>query len=149
MELSGVTVAVIGLGASGSAAARLALAKGAEVYVSDSCEDAAVAARGADLRVAGASVELGGHDVERVASAGLVVVSPGIPPDAPVLRALAEPAEQEQRDGHTHERVPQHKRSQRRAHEHVKQAVHVQYPVSALRSWALRVTRLSSSSSPT
>ncbi len=90
MDLSGVTVAVIGLGASGSAAARLALAKGAEVYVSDSCEDAAVAARGADLRVAGASVELGGHDVERVASAGLVVVSPGIPPDAPVLRALAD-----------------------------------------------------------
>ena len=90
MELSGVSVAVIGLGASGVAAARLALAKGADVYVSDSREDAAIAARGADLRVAGATVEVGGHDVERVAGAGLVVVSPGIPPDAPVLRALAE-----------------------------------------------------------
>lgn len=90
MELSGIGVAVIGLGVSGSAAARLALAKGAEVYVSDSREDAAIAARGADLRVAGASVELGGHDTGRIAGAGLVVVSPGIPPDAPVLRALAD-----------------------------------------------------------
>ncbi len=31
---------------------------------------------------------MGGHDVERVARADLVVVSPGISPDAPVLRAL-------------------------------------------------------------
>jgi UDP-N-acetylmuramoylalanine--D-glutamate ligase len=33
---------------------------------------------------------VGRHDIDRVAGAGLVVVSPGIPPDAPVLRALAE-----------------------------------------------------------
>jgi UDP-N-acetylmuramoylalanine--D-glutamate ligase len=90
MELSGTSVAVIGLGVSGMAAARLALAEGAEVYVSDSRQDVAVAARGADLEAAGASVELGRHDVERVARAGLVVVSPGIAPDAPVLGALAE-----------------------------------------------------------
>jgi UDP-N-acetylmuramoylalanine--D-glutamate ligase len=83
-------VAVIGLGVSGEAAARLALAKGADVYVSDTRSDAAVAARGADLGVAGASVDLGGHDLDRVARAGLVVVSPGIPPDAPVFAALAE-----------------------------------------------------------
>ena len=90
MELSGVGVAVIGLGVSGVAAARLALAKGADVYVSDTRTDDAVAARGTDLRVAGASVDLGGHDVERVAGAAVVVVSPGIGPDAPVLRALAD-----------------------------------------------------------
>ena len=90
MELSGVGVAVIGLGVSGVAAARLALAKGADVYVSDTRTDDAVAARGADLRVDGVSVDLGGHDVERVARAGIVVVSPGIGPDAPVLRALAD-----------------------------------------------------------
>lgn len=90
MELSGVSVAVIGLGASGVAAARLALAKGGDVYVSDTRSDDAVATRGADLRVAGASVDVGGHDVDRVARARLVVVSPGVPPDAPVLRALAE-----------------------------------------------------------
>lgn len=38
----------------------------------------------------GAAVELGGHDIDRMADAGVVVASPGIPPDAPVLRGLAE-----------------------------------------------------------
>jgi UDP-N-acetylmuramoylalanine--D-glutamate ligase len=33
-------------------------------------------------------VELGAHDEERIAAAATVVVSPGIPPDAPLLRAL-------------------------------------------------------------
>jgi UDP-N-acetylmuramoylalanine--D-glutamate ligase len=92
LHLQGTSVAVIGLGASGVAAARLALAKGGEVYVSDSSVDAATAARGADLRAAGAAVDVGRHDVGRVAGSGIVVVSPGIPPDAPVLRALAERA---------------------------------------------------------
>ena len=90
MELAGVEVAVIGLGVSGVAAARLALSEGGEVYVSDSREEAAVAARGADLALAGAAVQLGGHDIDRVAGSALVVVSPGIPPDAAVLRALSE-----------------------------------------------------------
>lgn len=89
-ELSGVKVAVIGLGASGRAAARLALTKGGQVYVSDLRADAQVAAGGAELRALGADVEWGGHDVDRLAGADLVVVSPGIPPHAPVLRALRE-----------------------------------------------------------
>jgi UDP-N-acetylmuramoylalanine--D-glutamate ligase len=89
-RLDGESVAVIGLGVSGVAAARLALAKGADVYVSDQSSEAAASASAADLRAAGVAVELGGHDLERVARAGLVVVSPGIPPDAPVLRALRE-----------------------------------------------------------
>ncbi len=87
-SLAGVRVAVIGLGASGVAAARLALAKGGDVYVSDLRTDAGTAARGAALESAGARVELGGHDLDRVAGAELVVASPGIPPDAPVLREL-------------------------------------------------------------
>jgi len=88
--LSGVRVAVIGLGASGQAAARLALSKGGEVYVSDLRADAQTAAGGAELRALGAHVEWGRHDVERLARADLVVVSPGIPPHAPVLDALRE-----------------------------------------------------------
>ncbi|HSG50083.1 MAG TPA: UDP-N-acetylmuramoyl-L-alanine--D-glutamate ligase [Longimicrobiales bacterium] len=83
-------VAILGLGASGQAAARLALHKGEEVYVSDLRTDAQTAARAADLTALGAHVELGEHDLTRLAGAGTVVVSPGIPPDAPVLRALRE-----------------------------------------------------------
>ena len=88
MELSGARVAVIGLGASGQAAARLALSRGGQVYVSDLRADAQTAAGGAELRALGADVGWGGHDVERLARSDLVVVSPGIPPHAPVLRAL-------------------------------------------------------------
>ncbi len=90
MDLNGVEVAVIGLGASGYAAARLAAERGGDVYVSETRTNDAAAALGADLGNAGVDVELGRHDVERVAHAELVVASPGIPPDAPVLRALAE-----------------------------------------------------------
>ncbi|MGB1841250.1 MAG: UDP-N-acetylmuramoyl-L-alanine--D-glutamate ligase [Longimicrobiales bacterium] len=89
MDLSGMNVAVIGLGASGIAAARLAAEKGGDVYVSDSRTDDAVAARGANLGD-GVEVELGRHDLERMVDADLVVASPGIPPDAPVLRGLAQ-----------------------------------------------------------
>jgi len=89
-ELSGAKVAVIGLGASGRAAVRLALSKGGQVYASDLRTDAQAAAGGAELRALGADVEWGRHDVERLARADLVVVSPGIPPHAPVLRELRE-----------------------------------------------------------
>ncbi len=86
----GAEVAVIGLGASGKAAARLVLEKGGEVYVSDLRTDAQTAVGGAELRDLGADVEYGSHDLERMAGADLIVASPGIPPDAPVLRALAD-----------------------------------------------------------
>ena len=82
------TVAVIGLGASGDAAARLALLKGAKVHVTDANSETPIAARGAVLRDLGAEVRLGGHDVEKIAAADTVVVSPGIPSGAPVLAAL-------------------------------------------------------------
>lgn len=83
-----MTVAILGLGSSGDAAARLALVQGGSAYVSDLRTDAATAARGARLEELGADVELGAHDVDRIAAAELVVVSPGIPPHAPVLVEL-------------------------------------------------------------
>jgi len=82
------TVAILGIGASGAAAARLALHHGANVHVSDLRTDASSSARAAELRALGADVELGTHDAARIAGADTVVVSPGIPPDAPVLREL-------------------------------------------------------------
>ena len=87
MDLSGMSVAVIGLGVSGVAAARLAAEKGGEVYVSDSRTEDAVATRGADLGD-GIEVDLGRHDIERMVDADFVVASPGILPSSPVLQGL-------------------------------------------------------------
>lgn len=83
-----VTVSILGLGASGISAARLALTKGESVYVSEISTDARVAAGARELELLGARVQLGAHDLDRIQASRLVVVSPGIPPDAPVLRAL-------------------------------------------------------------
>ncbi len=86
--LEGKRISILGLGASGVAAARLALHKGGEVHVSDWRAEPSASTRGNELRDLGARVELGQHDLERVARADTVVVSPGISPDAPVLQAL-------------------------------------------------------------
>lgn len=86
--LEGAQVAIVGLAASGYAAAELALNRGGTVYVSDLRTDAATSARGNELRALGARVELGGHSVARIAASQTVVVSPGVPPDAPVLVEL-------------------------------------------------------------
>jgi UDP-N-acetylmuramoylalanine--D-glutamate ligase len=86
----GRKVAILGIGASGTAAARLALAHGGEVHVSDLRTDPAADAAAAELRALGARVDLGRHDLDGIAGAGTVVASPGIPPHAPVLRGLRE-----------------------------------------------------------
>lgn len=89
-RLDGQRVSVIGIGASGRAAARLALEQGGDVYVSEVRADPAAQAAGGGLRVLGADVELGRHDVDRIADSDTVVVSPGIPPNASVLEELRE-----------------------------------------------------------
>ncbi len=81
-------VAILGLGASGLAAARLALHHGEDVHVSEVRTDPATNAAARELRELGAHVELGHHDLARIGAAHTVIASPGIPPDAPVLRGL-------------------------------------------------------------
>lgn len=76
---------MIGLARSGRAVGELLLREGARVYGSDTGSGELVR-RGAEaLRAAGAEVETGGHDLERIARASLVVASPGVPPGAPPL----------------------------------------------------------------
>ena len=87
--LSGQRIAIVGLGASGRAAARLALRHGAEVRVSDDGDTPALRAYARELESMGARVRLGGHDPARIAASRLVVASPGIPPGAPVLSSLS------------------------------------------------------------
>jgi UDP-N-acetylmuramoylalanine--D-glutamate ligase len=76
LELSGKRVVVVGLGASGVAAARLCLARGARVTVTDAKADVPAAR---DLEAAGARLALGGHVRAGLDEADLVVVSPGVP----------------------------------------------------------------------
>jgi UDP-N-acetylmuramoylalanine--D-glutamate ligase len=84
---SGREVAVVGLGKSGTAASRLLRRHGLPVYASDSASGPAYDAWAAELRAIGAEVQLGGHDLDRVARAAAVVVAPGVPPGVPPLEA--------------------------------------------------------------
>ena len=84
----GSFVAIVGLGKSGVAAARLLAREGVRVYASDASDhpyagEAAEALKG----VAWVDVEIGRHDLNKIRQAAGVVVSPGVPPDAPVLTA--------------------------------------------------------------
>ena len=79
------SIGVLGLARSGEAATRLALRRGMRVYASDAADTPATRAAAERLRGLGAEAEAGRHDVARLAACDLVVLSPGIPPTAPVL----------------------------------------------------------------
>ncbi|PYO61872.1 MAG: UDP-N-acetylmuramoyl-L-alanine--D-glutamate ligase [Gemmatimonadetes bacterium] len=91
----GSEVAVVGLGRSGIAATRLLASAGVRVYASDAAERPQHASGLRELgSLPGVQVDLGRHDLERIRRAGAVIVSPGVPPDAPPLataRAAAVP----------------------------------------------------------
>lgn len=83
-------VAVLGLGKSGTSAARLLISRGSRVYASDAGNSATVEANAASLRALGAAVDVGGHDLARIARASRAVVSPGIDPLNPPVAAAKE-----------------------------------------------------------
>ncbi len=83
---AGLRVAVLGLGRSGRGAARLLRRAGASVYASDFADSEELREGEAELRAASVEVELGGHDVKKLQASEMIVVSPGIPPNAHVLR---------------------------------------------------------------
>jgi UDP-N-acetylmuramoylalanine--D-glutamate ligase len=82
----GERAVVIGLGASGSAAARVLLEEGAIVRISEQREQRDVpgveAVTELDVEILG-----GGHRVEHLAGATLVITSPGVQQNTPILRA--------------------------------------------------------------
>ncbi len=85
LAVAGVRVVVAGAGRSGIAAAELLADRGAQVVLTDLApvEDA----RRASLEARGVRVVAGPHDPELFASAGLVVLSPGVPPEQPAFDA--------------------------------------------------------------
>ena len=83
----GREVAVIGLGRSGDAASRLLRAHGVAVYASDAGQGSALDITAAALRAMGVAVDLGHHDLARIGRAQAAILSPGVPPEAPPVRA--------------------------------------------------------------
>jgi UDP-N-acetylmuramoylalanine--D-glutamate ligase len=80
-------VAVVGLARSGVAVSRLLVRQGYPVYASDARDVPANREAAAELSASGCAVDVGSHDLPRIARAAFVVASPGVPPGAPPLAA--------------------------------------------------------------
>ncbi|MGA2005129.1 MAG: UDP-N-acetylmuramoyl-L-alanine--D-glutamate ligase [Terriglobales bacterium] len=94
MELNDKRVLVVGLGKSGVASALFLKSRGARVTVSDSKPEAELRKEILILLEHGITVETGGHGERTFHGQDLIVVSPGVPFDAPMLvqaRTLGEP----------------------------------------------------------
>jgi UDP-N-acetylmuramoylalanine--D-glutamate ligase len=86
-DVKGWGVTVAGAAKSGIAAAELLVQRGARVTLSDT---RAVVPEAERLDRLGVQLELGGHQDATFTGADLVVLSPGVPPDQPVIRAARE-----------------------------------------------------------
>ena len=85
MDLNGKRVLVVGLGKSGVASALFLKARGARVTVSDSKAEELLREEIPALLDQGIVVETGGHGERTFREQDLIVVSPGVPVDAPPL----------------------------------------------------------------
>jgi UDP-N-acetylmuramoylalanine--D-glutamate ligase len=93
MELNNKRVLVVGLGKSGVASALFLKAHGARVAVSDTKSGDELRNEIPSLLDHGITVETGGHGERTFRGQDLIVVSPGVPVDAPLLvqaRAMGE-----------------------------------------------------------
>ena len=86
-ELRGKRVLVVGLGKTGVATSLFCAARGAEVTATDARGENEVGDAIVQLRAAGVNLELGGHRENTFLRQDLIVPSPGVPADAPLLRA--------------------------------------------------------------
>jgi UDP-N-acetylmuramoylalanine--D-glutamate ligase len=87
--LAGKRVVVVGLGASGVAAARLCLRRGASVVANDGKPRDALTDQARQLEALGARLVTGSHDHAGLGEADIIVVSPGVPPLAQIEGAEA------------------------------------------------------------
>jgi UDP-N-acetylmuramoylalanine--D-glutamate ligase len=78
-------VGIIGLARSGRSAARLARARGHDVYASDAGHSDDVLDAADEVRMLGGVAETGSHSIERLAACDVIVLSPGVPPTAAIL----------------------------------------------------------------
>jgi UDP-N-acetylmuramoylalanine--D-glutamate ligase len=82
-------IAVVGLARSGQAACRLLRRQALAVYASDAKDTPDLRAAAERLNAEGCAVELGRHDLARIARASAVVVSPGVAPASEPYTAAA------------------------------------------------------------
>ena len=85
MNLKNQRVLVVGLGRSGVASALFLKARGARVTVSDSKSQDELRGEIPKLLDSGVTVETGGHGERTFRGQDLIVVSPGVPVDVPLL----------------------------------------------------------------
>jgi UDP-N-acetylmuramoylalanine--D-glutamate ligase len=86
MELRGKNIVVVGMARTGIATARFLLYRGARVTVSEAKPAAQLPAEALALAQQGVLLETGGHRMETLRGAELIVVSPGVPLDIAPLR---------------------------------------------------------------
>ena len=89
IELRNKRVLVIGLARTGVATALFCAARGARVTATDTRGENELGAPIATLRTAGVSLELGGHRHDAILNADLdlIIPSPGVPGDSPILQS--------------------------------------------------------------
>ena len=81
-SVAGKRVVVVGAARSGVAAAQLLVRRGAAVTLTDMRPQIDAEA---ELRDAGVTLELGGHQTATLTGADLIVLSPGVPPSQPAV----------------------------------------------------------------
>jgi len=81
MKLRGTRVMVIGLGVSGSAAARFLASLGASLVLADTCSELPTS------NLPQGEIYLGGEEPDWLRGVDLVVVSPGVPPTSKLVQA--------------------------------------------------------------
>jgi UDP-N-acetylmuramoylalanine--D-glutamate ligase len=86
-ELRGKRVLVVGLARTGVATALFCVARGAHVTATDARTENEIGEAIAPLRTSGVRLELGGHREDTFLEQDLIVPSPGVPADAPLLQA--------------------------------------------------------------
>ncbi len=86
-ELRGKRVLFVGLARTGVATALFCAARGALLTATDARTENEIGAVLAPLRAAGVHLELGGHQENTFLEQDLIIPSPGVPADAPFLKA--------------------------------------------------------------
>jgi UDP-N-acetylmuramoylalanine--D-glutamate ligase len=87
VELKNKRVLIVGLARTGIATALFCAARGATVTATDSRNEAEIGAAAIKVRGAGVKLELGGHNEDTFLQQDLIIPSPGVPADAPLLQA--------------------------------------------------------------